>query len=305
MTKQPPGLVDYTLLGALSLMWGAAFLWSKIAVAEVPPITITLTRQVIAAMLLVGFAAASRRWFRPSARDHGFMFLCALTGTVLPFTLINWGVAVIDSGLAAILMGLMPLTVLLLAHFVTHDEKLSLPKVAGVALGLVGLGILFWPQLTAGFGQDLIRQVAVLGAAFAYAVNALSTKQLVGHPPMALMAYIMLWTLVLLVPAGFIFEDPLAMRPSFAAASALVSLGVISSAAGAIVMFTIIRRQGATFFGQINLLIPIAGVLLAVVFLGERPGLNAIAALAVIFCGLMVARIEPSRKTSIAQESHP
>lgn len=305
MQKNPPGLVDYTLLTTLSLLWGSAFLLSKVAVSEVTPITITLIRQLIAVVLLFAFAAAARRWFKPTARDHLFMVICALTGTVLPFTLINWGVAVIDSGLAAILMGFMPLTVLLLAHLVTHDEKLTLPKLAGVVLGLIGLAILFWPQLQAGFGQDLIRQVAVLGAAIAYAVNALSTKQLVGHPPLALMAYITAWTLAILVPAAFLFEAPLAIAPSLKVSYALLALGILPSAAGALLMVAIIRRQGATFFGQINLLVPVAGVLLAVVFLGERPGFNALAALAVIFAGLLAARIKPSGKRSIAQESHP
>jgi drug/metabolite transporter (DMT)-like permease len=305
MQKNPPGLVDYALLTTLSLLWGSAFLLSKVAVAEVPPITITLIRQLIAVVLLFTFAAVARRWFRPTLRDHVFMVICALTGTVLPFTLINWGVAVIDSGLAAILMGFMPLTVLVLAHLVTHDEKMTLPKIAGVVLGLIGLAILFWPQLQAGFGQDLIRQTAVLGAAFAYAVNALSTKQLVGHPPLALMAYITGWTLAILVPAAFLFEAPLAIDPSLKVTYALLALGILPSAAGALFMVTIIRRQGATFFGQINLLVPVAGVLLAVVFLGERPGLNALAALAVIFCGLLAARIKPSRRISLAQESQP
>jgi drug/metabolite transporter (DMT)-like permease len=305
MQKNPPGLVDYALLATLAMLWGSAFLLSKVAVAEVTPITITLIRQSIAVVLLFAFAAVARRWFVPSLRDHLFMVLCALTGTVLPFTLINWGVAAIDSGLAAILMGFMPLTVLVLAHLVTHDEKMSLPKLAGVVLGLIGLAILFWPQLQAGFGQDLIRQIAVLGAAFAYAVNALSTKQLVGHPPLALMAYITGWTLAILVPAAFLFESPLAIDPSRSVTLALVALGVLPSAAGALFMVAIIRRQGATFFGQINLLVPVAGVALAIIFLGERPGLNALAALAVIFSGLLVARIKPSGKTSIAQESHP
>ncbi|MFZ2103371.1 MAG: DMT family transporter [Oricola sp.] len=305
MTDSRPGLLDYTLLTALALLWGGAFLLSKVAVQEVAPITITLIRQAIAVVLLFAFAGIARNWFRPTAREQVFMVLCALTGTVLPFTLINWGVKVIDSGLAAILMGFMPLTVLVLAHLVTQDEKMSLPKLAGVGLGLVGLAILFWPQLQAGFGQDLVRQIAVLGAAFAYAVNALSTKQLVGRPPLALMAYITAWTLVILIPAAFLFEAPLSIDPSPKVAMALAALGILPSAAGALLMVAIIRRQGATFFGQINLLVPVAGVVLAVVFLGERPGAHALVALGIIFCGLLAARIKPVRKTSLAQESHP
>ena len=291
-----PGPVDYLLLVSLATIWGSAFLLSKVAVADFPPVTITLIRQVIALAILAAIALAfGKGWFRPSARDHLFMGICALTGTVIPFTLINWGVQVIDSGLAAILMGFMPLVVLLLAHLLTVDEKLTLPKVAGVVVGLIGLAVLFWPELTRGFGQNLARQVAVLGAAFAYGVNALSVKQLTRHPPMVLMTYITAWTLVVLVPAAFLIENPFVSDPHRNSVLALIALGIVPSAIGALFMFAIIERQGASFFGQINLLVPVAGVVLGIVFLGERPGLNALAALVIIVSGVVVARLGPAR----------
>ncbi|MEL6435222.1 MAG: DMT family transporter [Pseudomonadota bacterium] len=303
----PPGPADYGLLVTLAFIWGSAFLLSKIAVAEVPPVTITLIRQVLAGVLLTGLVVAlGRSWFQPSGRDWIFIVVCALTGTVLPFTLINWGVEVIDSGLAAILMGLMPLVVIVLAHFVTDDEKLSLPKVLGVVLGLVGLAVLFWPQLTAGFGDNLMRQVAVLGAAIAYAVNALSTKQLLRHPPLVLMAYITLVTWLILFPGAFMLEAPMEIRPSRDALLALLALGVLPTAVGALLMFAVIERQGASFFGQINLLVPVAGVLLGAVFLGERPGWNAMAALVIIVFGVVVARLRLDGFTSSEKkESSP
>ncbi|MEM1376557.1 MAG: DMT family transporter [Pseudomonadota bacterium] len=305
-TDKRTGPVDYILLTTLAFMWGSAFLLSKIAVAEVQPITITLIRQLIAGALLGGLVIILRRhWFRPTRRDWVFIVLCALTGTILPFTLINWGVAVIDSGLAAILMGLMPLVVLVLAHFVTEDEKLSWPKVAGVLLGLVGLGVLFWPQLAGGLGDNIVRQIAVLGAAVAYAINALSTKQLVRHPPLVLMAYIMFATLPLLLPAAFLFETPLAINPSNSVLLALIAMGIVPSAIGALFMFAIVQRQGASFFGQINLLVPVAGVLLGAVFLGERPGWNALAALVIIVAGVVVARLQFGTSNPLKTEERP
>ncbi|MEL6919682.1 MAG: DMT family transporter [Pseudomonadota bacterium] len=293
LAKKHAGFADYSLLTTLAFIWGSAFLLSKVAVAEVPPITITLIRQLLAGILLGGLVIILRRnWFRPAQRDWIFIWVCALTGTILPFTLINWGVAVIDSGLAAILMGLMPLVVLVLAHFVTDDEKLSAPKVAGVLLGIAGLAVLFWPQIGGAMGDNLIRQVAVLGAAVAYAINALSIKQLLRHPPLVLTAYITLATWLLLVPASFLFENPLAIRPTGDVTLALIALGILPTAVGALLMFAIIDRQGASFFGQINLLVPVAGVLLGAVFLGERPGWNALAALVIIVAGVVVARLK-------------
>ncbi|MEQ8399475.1 MAG: DMT family transporter [Roseitalea porphyridii] len=297
MSKPAPGPVDYSLLITLSLIWGSAFLLSKIAVADFPPITITLVRQGLAALLLCGLVLALRRpLFRPTARDLVFMVICAATGTVIPFTAINWGVAVIDSGLAAILIGFMPLVVIVLAHLLTRDEKMTVPKIAGVALGLIGLAILFWPALRDGFGKDVWRQLAVLVAATAYGINALSVKQLVRHPPMVLMAYITALTLVILVPAAFGLERPFDATPSSQSVMALLALGVFPSALGALFMFAIIERQGASFFGQINLLVPLAGVFVGVLFAGERPGWNALAALVIIVSGVVVARLGKRRR---------
>ena len=305
MSRPAPGAVDYGLLVALSVIWGSAFLLSKIAVADFSPITITLARQIVAVALLVVFALiAGQRWFRPTGRDHALMALAAVTGVVLPYTLINWGVVVIDSGLAAILMGLMPLTVLVLAHMTTADEKLTVAKLAGVSLGLVGLVVLFWPSVVAGFGQDLWRQLAVLGAAFAYAVNALAVKRLVHHPPLVLMTYVTVCSVVLLVPLTVLVEDPFAATPTTASVLALIALGVVPSAIGALFMVAIIARQGASFFGQINLLVPVAGVLIGVVFAGERPGLNALIALIIIIAGMVVARLNPVTRPAPAKESH-
>ena len=304
MSIGKPGALDYFLLIVLSIIWGSAFLLSKIAVVEVPPLTLTLLRLALAAVVLLAIAHAAGQRFRPTPVQHGFMIACALAGNVIPFTLINWGVEVIDSGLAAILMGFMPLVLLVLAHVFTEDEKMTLPKLIGVALGIAGLVILFWPELRAGFGRDLVRQFAVLGAALAYAVNALTTKRLAGTPPLALIAYIFVWSVVLLMPAALGFEAPLAIRPSTGTVLAVVALGVLPTAIGAVLLVTIIRRQGASFFGQINLLVPVAGVLLGVVFLGERPGLNALVALAVIFSGILAARMNSKSNQSIPQGSH-
>lgn len=307
MSKAVPGAVDYGLLGALSLIWGSAFLLSKIAVADFPPVTLTAVRQMIALAAFAAVATVFRtRWFRPTRREHVLIMVAAVTGIVIPFTLINWGVAVVDSGLAAILMGFMPLGVLVLAHLYTHDEKLTWPKLAGVVIGLLGLVVLFWPSVVAGFGQDVWRQLALLGAALSYAVNALAVKQLVHRPPVAFFVYSTLWSVLLSGALALALESPPAAMPGSGALAALAALGIVPTVIGAFLMFSIIVRQGAGFFGQINLLVPVAGVLIGAVFAGERPGWNAMAALAIIVSGVIVARLDPAgRSDPIKERANP
>ncbi len=304
MSRAAPGPVDYLLLVTLGFIWGSAFLLSKIAVADFPPVTITLIRQLVSGALLIVMALVmGALWFRPSGRDHVFMIICGATGVVIPFTLINWGVMVVDSGLAAILMGLMPLVVLVLAHVLTRDEKLTLPKTAGVGVGLAGLVVLFWPALVSGFGQDVWRQLALLGAAVSYGVSALSMKQLVRHPPLTLMTYITGWTLVVLVPLTLWLDGSFDVTPTRESVLALLGLGVFPSAVGALLMFALIERQGASFFGQINLIVPVAGVLVGVAIAGERLEPTAFIALAIIVSGLAIARLRTGAPTPLVNES--
>ncbi|WP_306117764.1 MULTISPECIES: DMT family transporter [unclassified Roseitalea] len=296
MNRPAPGPADYALLGTLSLIWGSAFLLSKIAVADFDPLTLTALRQAIAFGCFVAVAfVIGTRWFRPSMGEHVLIAACALTGTVVPFTAINWGVAVVDSGLAAILMGLMPLVVIVLAHFATPDEKLSGPKVFGVLLGLVGLAILFWPALRDGLGRDVWRQLALLGAATSYGVNALLVKRLVHRPPIAFFVMLTCWSVLFSAVLAFIVEAPFSASPSRDSLAALAALGVMPTAGGAFLMFALIERQGASFFGQINLLVPVAGFIIGVGLAGERPGFGAVLALGCIVAGLVVARIGAGR----------
>ena len=91
---------------------------------------------------------------------------------------------------------------------------------------------------------------------------------------------------------SFLLESPLAIDPTMQQTIAMIALGIVAYTLGAFFMFAIIDRQGASFFGQINLLVPVAGVFLGALFLGERPGWNALAALVIIVSGVVVARLK-------------
>ena len=290
--RAPPGPADYALLRGLAVLWGMAFPLSMVAVQGYPPITLTLTRQLVAVLcLLVLFMLLRRPWRRPTQGELILIAVCSIFGSVLPFTLINWGVERVDSGVAAILMGFMPLLTIVLAHIFTHDDKLSAPKLLGGLMGLAGLCVLFWPALTIGV-ETIWRQLALIGAATCYAVNALVLRHLTHWPPLVLLVYIGFGTLIFLFPMSFTLENPLEIDPTLTQTIAMIALGIVAYTLGAFLMFAIIDRQGASFFGQINLLVPVAGVLLGALFLGERPGWNALAALFIIVAGVVVARLK-------------
>jgi drug/metabolite transporter (DMT)-like permease len=307
MQRARPGPLDYAMLLALAAMWGAAFLFSKIAVQSIEPFTATLLRQIVAAAIFVALVAWTGERQAMTRDEHVNAFLTAALGTGIPFALITWGVVEVDASIAAILMGLMPLTVLVLAHWTTDDERLTGPKIIGVVLGFAGLVLLFWPDITGSnvHAGSPLRFAAILLAAICYAVNALVTKKLRHLKPRPLYRVVMLWTLAILAPPAFLLESPLSAQPTAEGWMAVLILGVFSSALGSILLFAIVARNGATFFGQINFLVPLFGVVWGAVFLGERLTLWSGAALASILAGVAIARLNPNRNRTPVEGTAP
>lgn len=281
---------DYFLLFLLALIWGSSFMMQKIAVSEVAPITMTAWRQIIAAVLLLAVLIFAKMKVKATAYEHFLLFMSAILGTALPFSLISYGVTQIDSGLAAILMGAMPLVTIVLAHFTSHDEPLNLNKLLAVGIGIFGLVVLFWPSLALGTADNVFAQGLVMLAAVCYAVNSILTKRIIHLEAPVVMALIVLWSVVILVPAALMFENQSWAMPGFEVSTAIIFLAIFPTTVAAFLMYEVIGRQGAGFFSQINLLVPISGVFMGLLFLGERLSWNAWAALAIILCGVAVSR---------------
>ena len=284
-------LTDYVLLISLSAMFGASFLLIKISIVEIPTLTLVAARLLIAAVILLCAMKMAGQYFPRGAKIWMWIIVAAIFGNVLPWWLITWGQVKVDAGLTAILMATMPLATLLLAHVFTDDEKLNIWKMLGVMFGIAGVVLLIgYDQLTT-LGDDTIRQYAIALAAICYGVNAIVTKQLVGHPRRAMAASLMIVSLIMVAPFAMIVDQPWAIAPSLGVSIAVVLLGVFPSALGTLMIFAIVARQGASFLSQINFLVPVFGILWSYLFLSEQLSLNAFFALMLILVGVALARI--------------
>lgn len=285
-----PGVAAYALLVALALLWGGSFLFIKIGVETIPPVTLTALRLFAATIILVGASRLAGESLPAGKAVWWSIALAALFGNALPFTLISWGEEVIDSGLAAILMAGMPLFTLVCAHLVTDDEKMNRRKLIGVVCGLAGLVVLIGPEKLSQLGNDVVRQLAVAVASLCYAINALIIRRIKGVPSKALAAGVMIASIPMIVPVALVLEQPWLLQPSGASLSAALVLGIFQTALATLMMFALIQRQGATFFSQINFLVPLFGVVYGIVFLAERPQPTAYMALALILTGIYIVR---------------
>ncbi len=286
-----PAAADYLWLFLLAAIWGGSFTFIKMGVETVPAATTTFARLVIASVIMVAIALWQRDPWPSGARLWAVILLTSITGNALPFTLISWGEERIDSGLAAILMGVMPLTAMIIAHVLTSDDRLTPGKLAGVALGAVGLVILIGPARLTSLGGDVIRELAVAAAAISYGINANVTRSLTGAPRYSTIALVMMVSAAIMAPISLIADQPWTLSPSASSIFAIVMLGIFQTAIGTIILFLLVRRQGASFFSQINFLVPISGVIWGAVVLSERPALSAFVALGVILAGVAVARM--------------
>jgi len=204
-------------------------------------------------------------------------------------------------------MAPMPLLAMALAHVATVNEKLSPPKLAGVCLGIVGIVVLIGPGKLARIGGDTIRELAVTGAAVAYAVNAVLTTRLTGSSRLGLVAAVSVAAAALSFPMMLLAGASWDFTPSAGSLAAIATLGIAQSAGGTLLMFALVGRQGASFFSQVNFLVPIFGVLWGALILAERPSPNALAAFALILAGLAIARwgTSSARRPLSAPEDTP
>ncbi len=292
-------LGHWLMLFALVVMWGSSFALTDIALSSVSAESVVAARIVIAGLVLVALVMATGRRIPLDGRLWGFFAVMAVLGNCLPYWLITWGQETVDSGLAGILMAVMPLVTLVLAHFFVAGERMNWAKAAGFALGFIGIIVLMGPEALLkieGHGSALLAELAIIGGAACYAANTIVARHcplrdgLIAAAGTALAA-----NLVLLPVTGGELSANL-QELDLPAVWAIALLGVVSTALAPVLYFRVIRLAGPTFLSLINYLIPVWAVFVGMMFLGETPAWTALAALALILGGIAVSQSRSARE---------
>ncbi len=275
----------FALLILLSILWSGSFTLIKVAVATVPPVTLVAARLVIGAAILWFYLRMIGGRLPTIGPAWGLYVLLALTGNVFPFILIVWAQARVDSGLAAILIGTMPLITLVIAVLSGVESRVRGLQISGVALGFLGVVVLFGPRIDDTASAPILALLALIGGATFYAINVVLARRVVTDL-VAVTAAVILLSAAFTVPLSLIVDRPWHVTPDSAAIVSIVALGMLGTALGTIVFFNLVRMVGATRTSMINYLIPGMAVLWGMTFLGERPGLSEFAALGLIVAAL-------------------
>ena len=287
--------IDWLMLVGLSILWGGSFFFAKIAVLELPPLTVALGRVTIAAALLLALARATGVGMPDRLGAWRPFIVMGLLNNALPFSLIFWGQTHIPSGLAAILNATTPLFTVLVAHVATADEKLNAARLVGVAAGFAGVVVMIGPDLRE-LGANIAAQLACLGAAVSYAFASIYGRRFRGEPALRVAAGQLVASSAMLAPVVMVIDRPWSLAaPSANAWAALVALAALSTALGYLLYFRILARAGATNLAQVTFLIPVSAILLGTLLLGEQLAPRHLVGMAAIAVGLAAIDGRPLR----------
>jgi len=297
---------NFTLLAsvAIILIWGTAFTLVGYTVKHITPAWLVTGRTVIAAIILTIYAYISG-YKLPRLTDERWLWFgyMGFIGMAAPFYFMAKGmeevngVTLVDSGLAAILVGVMPLITIVLAHFFIKGEQLTWRKSIGFIVGFIGIVTLFLPE---PFKWELIShwrsQGLIILTAICYAVLAIIAKR-APQTPSALGASMMLiWAAILSLTWALVSGVPKEMPP-VSALTALFALAIGATGFAQILYFKLIKVSGPSLIAKINYVVPICSLAAGIIFLDEPFRLRSVAAMCIIVAGLLIARSVPSEKT--------
>lgn len=290
------GATEWALIVLHSVLWGSSFFFGAIAIKEVPPLTITAFRAIPACAIVVGVCMALHQRI-PSSNDFWTrMLVLAVLNNVAPLLLILWAQHQVAGGVAAVFNATTPLFAVVVAHFVTRDERLSARRIAGVVIGIAGVSVLVGTDVTSGGSGGIVAKVALLAAALCYALAGLFARVTSREPPFVIAAGQLVAALLLAMPLAIAFDHPWTLPlPSGRVVAAIVGMGVFSSAFAALVYFTVIRRAGATNGLLVTLLLPITPIILGTLLLGDAIHVREVVGAVIIALALVVLDGRPLR----------
>ena len=292
MSTHPMSAGVWGLIVLLSLIWGGSFFLTEIALTGMGPLTLVTGRVGIAALVLWAVIAIRGEAVPP----FGWIWLALLAmgamNNVIPFSLISWGQTRIDSGVASILNATTPLFAVLVAHVLTVDEKLTLPRFTGVLCGVIGVAVLIGPSAIAGLTQTgdgaLLGQCAGLAASLSYAFAGIFGRRLRGLSPMVAATGMLTGSTIMMLPISMIVEQPQAAPlPDIGPVVAVAGMALLCTAFAYLLYFRILARAGATNLLLVTLLVPVSAMILGAVFLHEVITANALAGIGLIGLGLL------------------
>jgi drug/metabolite transporter (DMT)-like permease len=280
---------DWLILGILAIIWGGAFFFIGVAVRHVQPLTYVWLRLTMAAAAMWTYLHFRGEKLGLPRSAWGSILLLALLNNALPFTLFGWGQTHIASGLASILNATTPIWGALVAHFLTHDERMTPRKIAGVLLGFGGVATMIGPSLLSSLGSAALAQLACVTASLSYALAAVWARRFrrQGISPLSVTTGQLTAGALMMLPMSMFIDRPWTHAfPPLTAWGAIAALALFCTALGYVLYFRLIATSGATNALLVTLLVPPVAIVLGALFLNETLAPQDFIGLGLIALGL-------------------
>jgi drug/metabolite transporter (DMT)-like permease len=281
-----PTRTDWLTLLALGFMWGTSYVFIKLGVQTLPTFTLIAARLGIGLALLATVVVLAREPLPRSPRTYGHLIVMAVINIVLPFALITTAERSVDSALAAILNGAVPLFVIVLAALFLHDEPMTVNRLAGLAVGYIGVVVLVSRSLGAG-SSTLQGELALVASTACYGAGAVYARRNVrGLRPMIPALFQVGFAFVIVGVIALLTERPWEVHWNSDALIAVAWLGILGSGLAYLANFRLLSRIGATRTSLVAYLLPIVGIVAGALMFQELIDVRLVIGTALVLAGV-------------------
>lgn len=280
--------LNWVLFVALGLMWGTSYLFIKIGVETLPTFTLVAFRLGIGLIFLAAVVAVAREQLPREPRMYGHLLVMSIVNIALPFALITSAEQSVDSALAAILNGALPLFVIVIAALFLHDEPITVNRLTGLVIGYAGVILLVARSLGAG-GADssLGGELALIGSTASYGVGAVYARRNIrGLRPMIPALFQVGFAFVIVSAIALVTERPFEVEWTQRSLFAIVWLGLLGSGVAYLCFFRLLQAWGATRTSLVAYLLPIVGIVAGALVLHENVDAGVLAGTALVIGGV-------------------
>jgi drug/metabolite transporter (DMT)-like permease len=302
-TTPPSSRLDWLLFAVLGFVWGSSYLFIKIGVdAGLHPFTLVSLRLLFGFLLLAIVVGVAREPLPREPRMIGHLVVLGFFSVALPFGLITWAEQSVDSSLAAVLTGAVPLFVIPIAALLLPAERITFNALVGIAIGLVGVAIVVGFDPASLAGSELTAEIALIGAAASYAVGGVYARRNVhGLRPMIPALFQVGFALVMMSVLALLLEQPWEAGIAPEALFAVAWLGLLGSGAAYLIFFRLLGHWGATRTSLVAYLLPIWGIVLGALVLQEAIDVRLLIGTALVISGIALVNRRQSLRSGFGR----
>jgi drug/metabolite transporter (DMT)-like permease len=303
MTAQSSRL-DWLIFILLGFFWGSSYLFIKIGVDHgLQPFTLITFRLLIGFVILATVVAFARQPLPREPRMYGHLAVMGVINIAIPFSLITFAEQTVDSSLAAVINGAVPLLVIVIAALFLKGESITVNRLAGLAVGFIGVAIIVGLDITDLGSSSAVGELALLGSTLSYAIGAVYARAHIhGLRPMIPALFQVFFGLLTTGALAFAFERPLAVAWVPESIVAVVWLGLLGSGLAYLAFFRTLQRWGATRTSLVAYLLPVYGIALGALVRHEPISVTTLIGTGLIIAGIALVNARVGNRTLFTRD---